>query len=56
MSREEIAEILAALKRLRDQLDIMQIYVTRAVTAVSKTEEHLKDVRTIITEVAPRND
>jgi hypothetical protein len=36
MSREEAAEILAAIKRLRDQLDIMQIYV--ACAAKSKTE------------------
>jgi hypothetical protein len=60
MSREEMIAFLAAIKKLRDQLDVMQVYVARAVTVVSKTEETLKDVRTIITDVAtriaPRND
>ena len=48
MSSEEIAEFLAAIKRLRDQLDIMQMYAMRAediVTICSKdrNDERLDD-------------
>jgi hypothetical protein len=46
MSREEIAEFFAVIKKLRDDLGLMQIYLGRAVAVVSKTEESLKDVRT----------
>jgi hypothetical protein len=56
MSREEIAEFLATVKKLRDDLGLMQAYLGRAVAVVSKTEDSLKDVRTVITEVALRID
>jgi hypothetical protein len=51
MSREELAAFLAAIKKLRDELDVMRAYVTRA---ASKTEESLKDIKASVTEVAPR--
>ena len=60
MSREEIAEFLAAIKKLRDQLDVLRVYVPPLLSAASKTEEALKDMEKSITEVAtriaPRNE
>jgi hypothetical protein len=39
MSREEIAEFLAAIKKLRDQLDILRVYVPPLLSAASKTRK-----------------
>jgi hypothetical protein len=38
MTDAEAAEFLAAIKKLRDQLDVLRVYVTPLLSAASKTE------------------
>jgi hypothetical protein len=53
MSREEVAEFLVAIKKLRDQLDIMQVYLARAEDRLVRGPSESKTIHITITEAGP---